>query len=186
MVRIGIYVGGTFTDFALADTRTGVLSYFKVSSSPADPSLAIAQGTQEMLARFGVAPADVAYFGHGTTVATNMVIERRGVTTGLVTTRGFRDVLAIGRQTRPSLYDYGVRKPAPLVRRYQRLEVDERVEASGAVLRPLDESALAEVCAHWSPAVWSPSPWPFCMSTATRPTSSRCGRSSRGSRRACM
>jgi N-methylhydantoinase A len=145
MVRIGIDVGGTFTDFVLADTRTGALSYFKVPSSPADPSLAIAQGTQEMLERFGVAPADVAYFGHGTTVATNMVIERRGVTTGLVTTQGFRDVLAIGRQTRPSLYDYGVQKPAPLVRRYQRLEVDERVEASGAVLRPLDEAALAEV-----------------------------------------
>jgi N-methylhydantoinase A len=142
MVRIGIDVGGTFTDFVMADTSTGTLSYFKVPSSPADPSVAIAQGTHEMLERFSVSPADVDYFGHGTTVATNMVIERRGVTTGLITTGGFRDVLAIGRQTRPSLYDYSVQKPAPLVRRHRRLEIDERLEASGAVLRPLDETRL--------------------------------------------
>lgn len=142
MVRIGIDVGGTFTDFVMADTTTGALSYFKVPSSPADPSVAIAQGTREMLERFSVSAADVAYFGHGTTVATNMVIERRGVSTGLITTRGFRDVLAIGRQTRPSLYDYGVQKPAPLVRRRHRLEANERLDASGEVVRPLDEAAL--------------------------------------------
>lgn len=142
MIRIGIDVGGTFTDFVMADTRSGVLSYFKVPSSPADPSVAIAQGTQEMLARFSVTASDVEYFGHGTTVATNMVIERRGVTTGLITTRGFRDVLAIGRQTRPSLYDYSVQKPAPLVRRHRRLEIDERLDASGEVIRALDERAL--------------------------------------------
>jgi len=142
MVRIGIDVGGTFTDFVMADTASGALSFFKVPSSPEDPSVAIAQGTREMLSRFSVSPADVEYFGHGTTVATNMVIERRGVETGLVTTQGFRDVLAIGRQTRPSLYDYAVKKPAPLVRRWRRLEIDERLDASGEVLTPLNESAL--------------------------------------------
>lgn len=142
MVRIGIDVGGTFTDFVMADTRSGVLSYFKVPSTPADPSVAIAQGTREMLERFSVSPADVEYFGHGTTVATNMVIERRGVSTGLITTRGFRDVLAVGRQARPSLYDYSVQKPAPLVQRWRRLEIDERLEASGEVLRSLDEEVL--------------------------------------------
>ena len=144
MVRIGIDVGGTFTDFVMADVETGALSYFKVPSSPADPSVAIASGTREMLDRFSVSAADVGYFGHGTTVATNMVIERRGVKTGLVTTRGFRDVLAIGRQTRPALYDYSVRKPDPLVRRQDRLEVDERLEASGAPLRGLDEAELEQ------------------------------------------
>ncbi|MFC4273607.1 hydantoinase/oxoprolinase family protein [Achromobacter aloeverae] len=144
MVRIGIDVGGTFTDFVMADGRTGKLSYFKVPSSPEDPSVAIAQGTREMLARFSVMPGDVEYFGHGTTVATNMVIERRGVKTGLVTTRGFRDVLAIGRQTRPSLYDHGVDKPAPLVRRRHRLEVGERLDAAGQPLRALDESELEQ------------------------------------------
>lgn len=142
MVRIGIDVGGTFTDFVMADTSTGALSYFKVPSSPSDPSEAIAHGAREMLERFSISPADVEYFGHGTTVATNMVIERRGVTTGLITTRGFRDVLAIGRQTRPSLYDYSVQKPAPLVRRRHRLEVDERLDARGEVVRGLDEAAL--------------------------------------------
>lgn len=142
MVRIGIDVGGTFTDFVMTDMNSGALSYFKVPSSPADPSVAIAKGTREMLEHFSVSPADVEYFGHGTTVATNMVIERRGVTTGLITTRGFRDVLAIGRQTRPSLYDYSVQKPAPLVSRHRRLEADERMDASGEVIRPLDEVAL--------------------------------------------
>jgi N-methylhydantoinase A len=95
-----------------------------------------------LVERCSVAPGDVEYFGHGTTVATHMVIERRGVKTGLVTTRGFRDVLAIGRQTRPSLYDYSVRQPAPLVRRRHRVEVDERHGANGAPLRALDEAAL--------------------------------------------
>ncbi|MDD2179229.1 hydantoinase/oxoprolinase family protein [Acidovorax sp. D2M1] len=147
MVRIGIDVGGTFTDFVMADMGTGALSYFKVPSSPADPSVAIAQGTREMLERFSVSPSEVDYFGHGTTVATNMVIERRGVPTGLVTTRGFRDVLAIGRQTRPSLYDYSVQKPAPLVQRHRRLESDERLDAEGRVVRPLNEAAL-ELLVH--------------------------------------
>ncbi|HVL10272.1 MAG TPA: hydantoinase/oxoprolinase family protein [Burkholderiaceae bacterium] len=142
MVRIGIDVGGTFTDFVMADMSSGALSYFKVPSSPADPSVAIAQGTREMLEHFSVSPSDVEYFGHGTTVATNMVIERRGVSTGLITTHGFRDVLAVGRQTRPSLYDYSVQKPAPLVPRHHRLEANERVAASGEVIRPLDEVAL--------------------------------------------
>lgn len=148
MIRIGIDVGGTFTDFVMADTSSGALSYFKVPSSPSDPSEAIAKGTREMLEHFGVSASDVEYFGHGTTVATNMVIERRGVTTGLVTTQGFRDVLAIGRQTRPSLYDYGVQKPAPLVQRHRRLEVDERLDAKGEVVRPLDEKALEAVVQH--------------------------------------
>lgn len=142
MVRIGIDVGGTFTDFVMADTNAGTLSFFKVPSSPSDPSVAIAQGTREMLEHFGVSPNEVEYFGHGTTVATNMVIERRGVLTGLITTGGFRDVLAIGRQTRPSLFDYGVQKPAPLVPRWCRLENEERLDAKGNVLRPLDERSL--------------------------------------------
>src|SRR5688500_6257145 len=145
MYRIGVDVGGTFTDFVILDAESGALSYFKVPSTPEDPSIGIAEGVREMLARFEVSARDVEFLGHGTTVATNMLIERRGVATGLITTKGFRDVLAVGRQTRPSLYDYGVSKPAPLVERYRRLEVDERVDSSGAVLRPLDEGAVAEV-----------------------------------------
>ncbi|NYT60606.1 hydantoinase/oxoprolinase family protein [Alcaligenaceae bacterium] len=145
MVRIGIDVGGTFTDFVMSDNRSGILHYFKVPSSPSDPSIAIANGTKEMLERFSVNASDVDYFGHGTTVATNMVIERRGVKTGLVTTKGFRDVLAIGRQTRPALYNHAVHKPEPLVQRRHRVEADERLEASGKPLQDLNDESLEEL-----------------------------------------
>jgi len=140
MYRIGIDVGGTFTDFVLSDPEAGTLHFFKVPSTPDDPSIGIAEGMREMLEVFGVSPRDVAFVGHGTTVATNMMIERRGVPTGLLTTRGFRDVLAIGRQTRPSLYDFSVQKPPPLVDRYRRLEIDERLDSAGAIHHPLDET----------------------------------------------
>jgi len=145
MYRIGVDVGGTFTDFVVFDSETGSSSYFKVPSTPEDPSTAIANGVREMLARFAMPAGHVSFFGHGTTVATNMIIERRGVPTGLITTRGFRDVLAVGRQTRPSLYDNSVRKPPPLVERYRRLEVGERLDASGAVLSSLDEAEVEAV-----------------------------------------
>ncbi len=142
MVRIGLDVGGTFTDFVMSDRAGGTLRFFKLPSTPADPSEAIVDGVRQMLALFAVAPGEVEYLGHGTTVATNMIIERRGVRTGLLTTRGFRDVLAIGRQTRPALFDFGVTKPEPLVRRAHRLEVDERLDATGAELRPVDQASL--------------------------------------------
>jgi N-methylhydantoinase A len=140
MYRVGIDVGGTFTDFVLADAEAGSLLFFKVPSTPEDPSIGIAEGLSEMLALFRIRPEDIGFVGHGTTVATNMMIERRGVAAGLITTRGFRDVLAVGRQTRPSLYDYTVHKPQPLVPRFRRREVDERLDFKGTVLRPLDEA----------------------------------------------
>jgi N-methylhydantoinase A len=143
MYRIGFDVGGTFTDFTLHDTTTGELRHFKVPSTPADPSEAIETGLRLLSADLNAAPAQVSFIGHGTTVATNMVIERRGAPTGLITTRGFRDVLEIGRQIRPHLYDYTVRTPAPLVPREFRLEVAERIDAAGNVLIPLDEPAVA-------------------------------------------
>jgi N-methylhydantoinase A len=143
MYRIGFDVGGTFTDFTLHDTATGTLRHSKVASTPADPSEAIETGLRLLLAELNARPAEVSFVGHGTTVATNIVIERRGVPTGLITTRGFRDVLEIGRQVRPHLYDYTVRTPAPLVPRECRLEVPERIDAAGNVLVPLDEAAVA-------------------------------------------
>ncbi len=145
MYRIGVDVGGTFTDFTIANAATGENFYFKLSSTPADPSDAIVNGISQALALFGIDPAAISYIGHGTTVATNMIIERRGVPTGLITTKGFRDVLAIGRQTRPALYDMSIRKPDPLVERYRRREVDERLNAKGECLSPLDEAELERV-----------------------------------------
>jgi N-methylhydantoinase A len=143
MYRIGFDVGGTFTDFTLHDTTTGTLRHFKLPSTPADPSEAIETGLRTLLETLRIAPAAITFIGHGTTVATNMVIERRGVATGLITTRGFRDVLEIGRQVRPHLYDYTVRTPVPLVPREHRLELSERIDAAGVVLQPLDEAEVA-------------------------------------------
>ncbi|HEX4171801.1 MAG TPA: hydantoinase/oxoprolinase family protein, partial [Acetobacteraceae bacterium] len=143
MYRIGFDVGGTFTDFSLHDTASGELRHFKVPSTPADPSEAIETGLRSLLSDLRIPPAEVGFIGHGTTVATNMVIERRGVPAGLITTRGFRDVLEIGRQVRPHLYDYIVRTPVPLISRESRLEVRERIDAAGTVLIPLDEEAVA-------------------------------------------
>ncbi|GAA4329657.1 hydantoinase/oxoprolinase family protein [Pigmentiphaga soli] len=142
MYRIGVDVGGTFTDFTLLDERSLKISYHKVPSTPSDPSTAIRQGIGDLLERFGIAPADVGFIGHGTTVATNLIIERRGVKCGLLTTRGFRDLLEIGRQTRPSLYDYRVTKPEPIVERSMRLPVTERIDADGRVLAELDRDDL--------------------------------------------
>ncbi|ACD20839.1 hydantoinase/oxoprolinase family protein [Paraburkholderia phytofirmans] len=142
MLRIGVDVGGSFTDFVLVDTQKAEFRFFKVSSTPHDPSVAIAEGVKEMLRRFEADPADVGFFGHGTTVATNMIIERRGVATGLLTTKGFRDVLDIGRQTRPALFDYSVTKPPVLVERHRRVEVEERLTATGDVETQLNRDQM--------------------------------------------
>ncbi|KLU21911.1 5-oxoprolinase [Caballeronia mineralivorans PML1(12)] len=142
MYRIGVDVGGSFTDFVMVNSSAEKFYYFKVPSTPADPSVAIANGVREMLTNFDVAPTDVEFFGHGTTVATNMIIERRGATAALVTTAGFRDVLAIGRQTRPNLFDYSVSRPPALIERSLRLEIDERMSSEGSVLNPLKDADL--------------------------------------------
>lgn len=152
MYRIGVDVGGTFTDFTLLNEADGGIRFHKVSSTPSDPSRAILNGVSEMLELFQIKPAEGAFIGHGTTVATNLVIERKGARTALITTRGFRDVLEIGRQTRPNLYDYQVQKPTPLVPRKLRFEVTERIVADGSVkkaicleeLNPIIERLKAE------------------------------------------
>jgi N-methylhydantoinase A len=143
MVRIGIDVGGTFTDFTMVNIESGEISYFKVPSTPADPSEAIETGLRAMQIEPGYDPATVEYLGHGTTVATNIVIQRKGARTGLLTTKGFRDVLELGRQARPSIYNYRVEKPPVLIPRDRRLEVTERIDAQGRVETPLDTASLA-------------------------------------------
>jgi N-methylhydantoinase A len=140
--RIGIDVGGTFTDLTMVAEQDRSITYFKVPSTPHDPSEAIERGIVGILARARAAARDVAHVSHGTTVATNIVIERKGARSGLLTTRGFRDVLEIGRQLRPHLYDYAVRKPKPLVARAERIEIGERIAADGAVLSPLDDAEV--------------------------------------------
>ncbi len=142
--RIGIDSGGTFTDVCLFDDATGMVAVWKVPSTPDDPSRAIARGTQEGVERVGASPAEIAYFGHGTTVGTNALIQHRGVKTGLITTEGFRDLIEIGRQKRPDLYDLQADKAPPLVTRDLRFGVAERVRHDGSVETPLDEDAVRQ------------------------------------------
>ena len=138
--RVGVDSGGTFTDVCLFDEAAGGIHVWKVPSTPRDPSEAIANGIERALEQHG--QGSVSYFGHGTTVATNALIQGRGVATGLITTEGFRDLLEIARQKRPSLYDLQCDKPEPLVPRRRRLEVAERVRHDGRIETPLDENAL--------------------------------------------
>ena len=142
--RIGIDSGGTFTDVCLFGDATGMVAVWKVPSTPDAPSRAIARGTQEAVERVGASPADIAYFGHGTTVGTNALIQHRGVKTGLITTEGFRDLIEIGRQKRPDLYDLQADKAPPLVTRDLRFGVPERVRYDGSVETPLDEEAVRQ------------------------------------------
>nr|BBH92349.1 N-methylhydantoinase A [Thermogemmatispora argillosa] len=136
-ILAGVDTGGTFTDLVLF--QEGRLRVHKVFSTPHDPSQAILEGLQEL----GALPR-LRTLVHGSTVATNAVLEGKGARTGLITTAGFRDVLEIGRQTRPSLYNLRVQKVPPLVPRERRVEVVERLNERGEVLIPLDERSLEE------------------------------------------
>ena len=141
-LRIGVDSGGTFTDVCLLDETTGQFSVWKLSSTPHDPSEAIAEGANEAVAQFGRDDAQVSFFGHGTTVATNALIQGRGAKTGLITNDGFRDLLDLGRQTRPHLYDLQTDKPTPLVPRDRRLEVQERLLYDGTIERAPDDDEV--------------------------------------------
>ncbi len=142
MWRVGVDSGGTFTDICLVDESTGDVRVWKVPSTPDDPSRAIVQSVVEGLRAAGDSTSGVSYFGHGTTVATNTLIQHRGAVTGLITTGGFRDLLEIGRQRRPHLYDLQADKPLVLVPRALRFEVAERMRHDGRVETALDETEV--------------------------------------------
>ena len=138
--RLGCDIGGTFTDFVLLDDASGDIRVHKCLTTPGDPSDAVEAG---IVALSQVQPgfsADLGEVIHGTTLVINAILERKGAATGLLTTRGFRDVLELGREIRYAPYDVFAEFPEPLVPRPLRLEVDERVLADGTVLRPLDEA----------------------------------------------
>lgn len=135
--RLGIDVGGTFTDLALIDDTTGTIATEKVLTTPSDPWLGIREGVQAFLAN-GVNPGEIDVVIHGTTLIINALIERRGARVGLMTTAGFRDVLAFGREFRYDVYDPDIVLPEPLVPRRLRREVRERVDGEGAIIEPLD------------------------------------------------
>jgi N-methylhydantoinase A len=139
--RLGIDIGGTFTDFSLMDD-TGAVVSLKTPSVPADPAGAVWNGLQKLVETTSVDPREIAYLVHGTTLGVNTLIERTGARTALLVTRGFRDVLIIARQRVPNPNDYMTAKPAPLVPRHWVAEIDERTAASGREVRPLDTAAV--------------------------------------------
>jgi N-methylhydantoinase A len=139
--RLGVDVGGTFTDVVLV-APDGTARTRKVLSSAGNYAHAVIDGVRDLLKEAGVAAGDIGEIVHGTTVATNAILERRGAATGLITTEGFRDLLEIGRLRLARLYDLNFERPAPLVRRRWRREVRERINYKGEVLTPLDRPSV--------------------------------------------
>jgi N-methylhydantoinase A len=138
-MRIGIDIGGTFTDFVCFDPSTGTITTFKLLSTPNNPAEAMLSGLEQ------ISNENKRKIIHGSTVATNALLERKGAPTALISTKGFRDVLHIGRQNRPELYDFFADPPPPLVPDVWRLEVTERVNHNGEIQTPLDIHELGEL-----------------------------------------
>ena len=138
--RLAVDIGGTFTDLVLE--HEGQRTTVKVLTTPDAPERAVLEGAARILRAAGLAAGDIAILIHGTTLATNAIIERKGARTALITTEGFRDVLALGNESRYDQYDLNIVLPAPLVARALRLTVPERLDNEGRVLRALDENAV--------------------------------------------
>jgi N-methylhydantoinase A len=143
MFRIGIDIGGTFTDFVIHDTEKNSITKFKILSTPKKPSAAVLQG----LKKIGIDQPNIII--HGSTVATNALLERKGARTGLISTQGFKDVIQIGRQNRPNLYDLTIESAPALVPADLRLEVHERVDYQGNVIDELDPNQLEEIIKYF-------------------------------------
>src|SRR5438034_8115128 len=141
--RLGVDVGGTFTDGVLIDEQSGAISIDKLLTTPDDPSEAFLQVALRLVDKLGLHPPQVRYIMHAMTTATNAVIERRGARAGLLVTAGFRDVLEIQRQVRHELYNLQTDKPPPLILRRHCLEIVERLNYQGQVLVPLDLDTVA-------------------------------------------
>jgi N-methylhydantoinase A len=152
MYSIGIDIGGTFTDFTVHDRRSGEIHIEKCLSTPQAPELGVLAGLDLLARRIPGLLAEAQRINHATTLVTNAILERKGATTALLTTEGFRDVLEQQYEKRYNVYDLRIRFPVPVVPRPLRLGVPERMYASGAVLRPLDEAAVVALAAQLSAA----------------------------------
>ena len=140
-VRVAVDIGGTFTDIVIM-SGDGVLHESKVSTTPDDPSRAVVTGLKTLLRELAIPSSRVEEVLHGTTVGSNTILQRSGAKTGLITTRGFRDVLEIGRIRMPDMFDLTWDKPKPLVPRRHRLEIGERIAADGSIVEPLSEASV--------------------------------------------
>jgi N-methylhydantoinase A len=145
---VGVDVGGTFTDFSIFNMKSGELFHFKHSSTNEDPSIAIVTGIERILKDHDIQPDEIEYLAHGTTVATNALIEKKGAKIGLITTEGFKDLIEIGWQKRPSLYDLLKSKPVSLILPGLRCEVKERILYDGSIKTPLDEESVRRAVVH--------------------------------------
>ena len=143
--RLGVDVGGTFTDLVLVEEQTGESIVAKVPSTPKSPDEGVLNGIRKVMSEAKLKISDITFLIHGTTVATNALIERKGANVALLVTRGFRDVLHIGRQTRPKLYDFRAQRPEPLIPRQSRFELPERITWQGQVIEKLDEGEVEAV-----------------------------------------
>ena len=150
-LHVGVDIGGTFTDVAIEDGGGGRWSV-KVPTTPVAPDDGVLDGLTRGLAAAGASLGDVALLVHGTTLATNALIERKGATTALLTTAGFRDIVEIGNEGRFDQYDLGIVKPAPLVPRALRFEADERLGHDGRVIAPLDDDSVRRAAAAMAAA----------------------------------
>jgi len=142
---IGVDVGGTFTDFFAFNVVSGDVRLHKLPSTPSSPAQAVIAGLTQLAARYRIELSSVTRLSHGTTVGTNALIQRRGGKVALIVTEGFRDLIEIGRQIRPRVFDLQADYPAPLVPRDLRFEAPERVTADGSIVRPLDPAALGRI-----------------------------------------
>ena len=140
--RIGIDIGGTFTDVALVDEATGNIGVAKVPTTPRNLAEGVLAGLAAAMARYGIAAKDVGLLSHATTVVTNAILEEKGARAALITTRGFRDVLELRRSARADLYDLFQDAPATLIPRRRRFEITERIGAAGKVVTPLNEAEI--------------------------------------------
>lgn len=143
--RIAVDTGGTFTDVALISEQSGETFITKVPSTPENSSIGVLNGLKQIITETGIRYEDISFFIHGSTVATNTLLEKKGAKTVLLTTKGFKDVLQIGRQTRPKLYALRARRSEPLIPRNLRWELDERINAKGEIVKKVSENELSEI-----------------------------------------
>ncbi len=144
-MKLGIDIGGTFTDFVLFDDNSNKLYFAKTLTTYPDPTVGIFNGVKELEDKFGFPVKNIDGIVHGTTLVTNAVIERKGAKTAFITTKGFEDVLEIGREMRYDIYDIFLTMPKPLVPRNLRMGISERVDIQGNIVTPMDEGALKDL-----------------------------------------
>jgi len=148
ILRIGIDIGGTFTDFVIFQPSSGILDTFKLLTTTQNPATVVIEGLEIIKNKFNLNSNMPIYIIHGSTVATNALLEHKGARTAFISTLGFRDIIQIGRQNRPSLYDLSASPPSPLVPEELRFEIDERIGSHGEIIRPLTTESLHQLYHH--------------------------------------